>query len=158
MSCCDVINFEYVLHMFILIWSIFPEIAITLWNEYNLNLCIFIIAPCVSQVPVENCPPAFVAEHLGEYLHLLRTGQNAQREQTMLLVSLLSQFISSLKSPQSGFKGSLSVEFIYIYVIWGHWSICLLSLWILYKKLDMQMCSVDCRYLKLRTTELGVTF
>ncbi|XP_076155665.1 HEAT repeat-containing protein 1 [Alosa pseudoharengus] len=57
------------------------------------------------QVPVGTCPPSFVAEHLGEYLHLLRSGQDAQREQTMLLVSLLSQFISSLKSPQSGFKG-----------------------------------------------------
>lgn len=55
-----------------------------------------------------NCPPAFVAEQLGEYLHLLRSGQPAQREQATLLVSLLSQFISSLKSSQSGFKGGLS--------------------------------------------------
>ncbi|XP_031436234.1 HEAT repeat-containing protein 1 [Clupea harengus] len=66
-----------------------------------------LLAQPPEEVLVGNCPPAFVAEQLGEYLHLLRSGQPAQREQATLLVSLLSQFISSLKSSQSGFKGEM---------------------------------------------------
>ncbi|KAL2099230.1 hypothetical protein ACEWY4_005710 [Coilia grayii] len=64
-----------------------------------------LLAQPPQQVLVESCPPAFAAEQLGEYLHLLRSGQDAQREKTMLVVSILHQFVSSLQSPQSGFKG-----------------------------------------------------
>lgn len=110
-----------------------------------------------------NCPPAFVAEQLGEYLHLLRSGQNAQREQTMLLVSLLSQFISSLKSPQSGFKGSLASQGLYIvYRVYiynmGILSIYLSSLLLLCGKLDLKMCSFGCRYCILRSTKIDMNY
>ncbi|XP_063039615.1 HEAT repeat-containing protein 1 [Engraulis encrasicolus] len=57
------------------------------------------------QGPVESCPPGLVAKQLGEYLHLLRSRQAAQQEKTALVLAILQQFISSLKSPQSGFKG-----------------------------------------------------
>uniref|UniRef100_A0AAY4AU20 HEAT repeat-containing protein 1 n=1 Tax=Denticeps clupeoides TaxID=299321 RepID=A0AAY4AU20_9TELE len=44
---------------------------------------------------------------LGEFLHHLRHSDSIQREQAALLLSLLNQFISCLKSPQLAFRGEV---------------------------------------------------
>lgn len=46
-------------------------------------------------------------EVLAGFLLKLHNGQNAEQEYSMLLLSLLQNFIHSLKCPESAFKGGV---------------------------------------------------
>ncbi|XP_062859270.1 HEAT repeat-containing protein 1 [Trichomycterus rosablanca] len=52
-----------------------------------------------------SSPPMF--QLLADFLHKLRTGQDAGREHGFLLLCLLRNFISSLKWPESTFRGEI---------------------------------------------------
>ncbi|XP_050980668.1 HEAT repeat-containing protein 1 [Labeo rohita] len=56
----------------------------------------------VSSEEVNECPPVFVI--LGEFLQKMSSGFSAEREQGLLLLSLLRLFITALKCPDSSFK------------------------------------------------------
>ncbi|KAL1264047.1 hypothetical protein QQF64_004402 [Cirrhinus molitorella] len=68
-----------------------------------LLLQVYTIQPeQVSSEEVNECLPVF--EILGEFLQKMRSGLNAEREQGLLLLSLLRLFITALKCPDSSFK------------------------------------------------------
>lgn len=57
----------------------------------------------VSDQPADECLPVCVA--LGEFLQKISCGLSAEQEQGLLLLSLLRLFITTLKCPDSTFKG-----------------------------------------------------
>ncbi|KAL1250748.1 hypothetical protein QQF64_018544 [Cirrhinus molitorella] len=68
-----------------------------------LLLQVYTIQPeQVSSEEINECLPVF--EILGEFLQKMRSGLNAEREQGLLLLSLLRLFITALKCPDSSFK------------------------------------------------------
>lgn len=48
-------------------------------------------------------------EMLAGFILKLHTGQNTEKEYSLLLLSLLQHFINSLKCPESTFKGTVKV-------------------------------------------------